>query len=292
MVNACHNTTVYHKAVYSESNKVLQVYAGSHLNDTVVEEVAKELDFANDAYCNISTVALDDFVEHFDLPPKLIKMDIEGAEFSALQGCKKVIEKYKPIFILEQTCQDDRCILLLLSYGYVAIDLSNFNEVKSKNDFPKDVGISNVLFVHKDKIHETPYQLPITKKLMHTLHQSDFKVEGDRLLLKNSMMLDVGRYYIALDVKTPNPTMDMMMGVQTNGIQMFRYHGGCQFLLNHYNEWIVDVPTQLPIDIYFKFLSHPQNVELQINNIHIYKTSLESSAKNHFGLCTPQSSTW
>ena len=292
MVNGCSNTTVYHKAVYTESNQVLKVYAGSHLNDTVMEQIAKDQDFSNDAYCNVSTVSLDDFAAHFDLAPAMIKMDIEGAEYCALLGSKKIIEKYKPILILEQNCQDDRCILMLLDMGYVAIDLSNYAIIKSKADFPAGIAIANVLFIHQDKIAETPYKLPITKTLLHTLTKSDFKTEGNRVALAQPITLDQGRYYIALDVKTTNPMAEIMTGVETKGIQLFRYHSSCQFILDHYNEWIIDAPTQLPIEIYFRFMSNPANNGLDIQNIKIYKTSLESQTKNNFGLCTPQSSTW
>lgn len=54
------------------------------------------------------------------LPPKVIKMDIEGAEFLALGGAKTILEKYKPIILLATHSAElkNKCMELLGSYGY------------------------------------------------------------------------------------------------------------------------------------------------------------------------------
>jgi FkbM family methyltransferase len=50
----------------------------------------------------VRTVALDDLIDAHGLrPPTLVKIDVEGAELSALQGMRKTIEKCKPILVYE-----------------------------------------------------------------------------------------------------------------------------------------------------------------------------------------------
>ena len=49
---------------------------------------------SSDGDISVPCVALDDVA--FGLAPNFIKMDIEGAEFAALQGAKEIIKKYRP----------------------------------------------------------------------------------------------------------------------------------------------------------------------------------------------------
>ena len=44
----------------------------------------------------VKTVSFDDFFENEDYKPTYIKLDIEGAEMSALKGTEKIINKYRP----------------------------------------------------------------------------------------------------------------------------------------------------------------------------------------------------
>lgn len=45
-------------------------------------------------------ITLDDFCFKNNIKPEVIKIDIEGAEYLALRGAKKIINMYKPIIIL------------------------------------------------------------------------------------------------------------------------------------------------------------------------------------------------
>jgi FkbM family methyltransferase len=53
-------------------------------------------------------------------PPDFIKMDIEGAEFLALQGARTCFERYQPKLFLATHGKDvhDQCCRLLSSWGY------------------------------------------------------------------------------------------------------------------------------------------------------------------------------
>jgi len=57
------------------------------------------------------------------LPPQLIKIDIEGAEYDALLGSRNVISKYHPtIFLSTHNCQNPgvhkKCYDFLDEIGY------------------------------------------------------------------------------------------------------------------------------------------------------------------------------
>ena len=45
-------------------------------------------------------VSLDDYCLDRKIIPDIIKVDVEGNEYNVLLGSKKIIEKFKPIFIL------------------------------------------------------------------------------------------------------------------------------------------------------------------------------------------------
>ncbi len=46
-------------------------------------------------------ISIDDFCDSYSIKPTIIKMDIEGFEYFAVQGMKKVCEKYHPQIIME-----------------------------------------------------------------------------------------------------------------------------------------------------------------------------------------------
>lgn len=74
----CHNVTLFHKAVWHSTGALVNMAAGSHLNDRI-EEGATGM--------SVRTVALDDLAAAGDFRPSFIKMDIEGAEYDALRAC-------------------------------------------------------------------------------------------------------------------------------------------------------------------------------------------------------------
>jgi FkbM family methyltransferase len=75
----------------------------------------------------VRTVALDDLVSSGQLPvPDYIKVDVEGAEMSALSGAKSILERFHPtLFLAVHTKEINRqCCRFLraLDYGLTAID--------------------------------------------------------------------------------------------------------------------------------------------------------------------------
>lgn len=70
----------------------------------------------------------------FDVKIDFIKIDVDGYEYQVLQGCKKIIEKYRPVLVVELN-NDDRVVKFLKDMNYVFLN-SNFDieyDLKNKN---------------------------------------------------------------------------------------------------------------------------------------------------------------
>jgi hypothetical protein len=50
---------------------------------------------------NVPAVTLDSFVAAGELPPQLVKIDVEGGEYEVLRGGKKLFTKQRPLVIAE-----------------------------------------------------------------------------------------------------------------------------------------------------------------------------------------------
>jgi FkbM family methyltransferase len=81
----------------------------------------RQLAFSNEAYerRDVTTVRLDTFLERRAMQPDFVKIDIEGAEFLALQGAMKMVREQRPILVVEVTCHADQVFQLLTSAGYL-----------------------------------------------------------------------------------------------------------------------------------------------------------------------------
>ncbi|TFB09340.1 FkbM family methyltransferase [Candidatus Atribacteria bacterium MT.SAG.1] len=51
---------------------------------------------SNDGNAKVKVISLDSFVKENKIVPSLIKMDIEGAEYEAIQGALNTIQTFKP----------------------------------------------------------------------------------------------------------------------------------------------------------------------------------------------------
>jgi FkbM family methyltransferase len=76
----------------------------------------------------VRAVALDEWVDREGIPlPDLLKIDIEGAEYRALQGAGRILAgRHPPIFLSTHSGRVHRdCLELLESYGYRATALDD-----------------------------------------------------------------------------------------------------------------------------------------------------------------------
>ena len=245
------NVTAYHCAVYSRSNERVKIYPGDHLNDSIY-------DYGHgrpDEFYWVNTVSLDAFCAKTGLVPSVVKMDIEGAEFDALNGAVELIAAHKPHLILEQQPTDTRCIELLRGNGYAALDLNSYSMIKGASDFPENVGLRNVLFVHPSRIAELPYAVPPVFEEITKLCAKDFSHANSSFTTTRALRLKPGRYLADMGFSASGSANELMCGVKVDGQVIFRYHGYSKLLADSYRDWVFDIPREADVQLYFDFLN-------------------------------------
>lgn len=252
--NGCGNVQIFHHAVSSASGDVVEIFAGSHLNDSILASNGAATGV------HVDTIALDDFVADWGLAPAVVKMDIEGAELLALQGFTHTIDAHHPHLILEQQPEDMRCLEMLVAMGYKAIDLANYLEVKSTGDFRPGTAVANVLFIHRDS-HEHKYLAPIKRQLVKSL---------DTQQLSN-ITLRPGRYIIEVDMAAEGSNNEMMAGILENSRQIFRYHTHTSFLASSYRDWPLHTKRETTINLFFYFLSDTADPTFCVNGVKVWR---------------------
>lgn len=90
----------------------------------------------------VDSIVLDDLVSDLKINPKLIKMDVEGAEYQALNGFKKHLERHSPIVVMEYV-SDQRgnnahreAERLMESLGYKTFRLNKEGRCESIKNIP------------------------------------------------------------------------------------------------------------------------------------------------------------
>lgn len=68
----------------------------------------------------VATASLDEFVAEAALAPTLVKIDVEGAEVSVLAGCRNLIQKSAPMFLIEAHSEESAVAVQrhLVAAGY------------------------------------------------------------------------------------------------------------------------------------------------------------------------------
>ena len=84
----CHNALVWNE------NTTLSLRAGGAMNTIIEENVTDTDNMQKKKLLDVKAVRGDDVIVS---KPSLIKMDVEGAEKKAIEGCKKTISTYSPI---------------------------------------------------------------------------------------------------------------------------------------------------------------------------------------------------
>jgi len=242
----CHNVTLFHKAVWHSSGHIVNIAAGSHLNDRIE---------AGNGGMAVRTVALDDLAKAGHFRPTFIKMDIEGAEFDALRGMTWLLHEVRPVLALEQAPDDMRCHALLTEAGYAAMDLATYRQIRSAADFPPGTEVANVLFVPEEAVAGSPYFGSRAPEHEVTIPADRFQIaaNGD-ISVRDPVMLRPGRYIVGAAFTAAGTDNEVFAGVEADGQVIFRYHTHTKFMAQSYTQWVIQLDHAARIGPYLRFL--------------------------------------
>ncbi len=265
--NGCGNVTLYHRAVFHTSGNVLPIYYGSHLNDSVM--AANDFGYGVD---HVETISLDDFSRIMKVTPSLIKIDIEGAEFDALQGAKDLISRARPHLLLEQQTNDSRCFDFLQSRGYLAIDLSTYHVIEKYQDFPAGVALTNIAYLHKDRLTESDYPSPCKSTKVAELGRDKFHAnQAGELNLVERLPLVAGRYVFHFDNSADGTKNEVMIGVESESRPIARYHAYSKLLADNYQWMPLHLSKKTNVNIYHRFLKQSSDPTFVLQKVSIYR---------------------
>ncbi len=96
----------------------------------------------------INVVRVDDYMDKFDNPVAGIKIDIDGTDLDALEGCTRLIERDRPIILTELSSREDDRLLQMCGH----LDYFVFAFVKK--------GKSNIFkAIHQENIHIEDFKM-------------------------------------------------------------------------------------------------------------------------------------
>ncbi|SDJ72881.1 FkbM family methyltransferase [Chryseobacterium jejuense] len=132
-INHFNNVTLEHQAVSDNNNYIEILYNESYGNVGMASSYLENFT----AKEKVKSIILDDYVKNQQLVKiDLIKIDIEGGEFSALQGMQEILTHYQPKIIIEinnialknSDHSEEELIRLLLDKGYSQTKVLSRNE--------------------------------------------------------------------------------------------------------------------------------------------------------------------
>jgi FkbM family methyltransferase len=147
-MNKITNYENVHAAV-SDSNGVVSFVMGDHNKQGAIE-----IQKGHERTIRVKSVSLDNFIEQGNPGPHFVKIDIEGAEGSALKGFTGNVEKFFPLMIIElhNPTQDSEVGKFLSFFKYKAYRFHpfknlKFTEIKDlSKPYPAPEGIWGTLF--------------------------------------------------------------------------------------------------------------------------------------------------
>lgn len=143
------NVELVHAAVCARGGERLKLYLhGSQNNDSLFpSEFVAGGSFDKERFVFVDTLSIDEYCAKWDLYPRLMKFDIEGAELEALRGAQQLLSTRRPVVMIEDLTDNLDCFDLLASYGYRCIDLISLKELTRAAR--ADSKEANYLFVHE-----------------------------------------------------------------------------------------------------------------------------------------------
>ena len=147
------------KAAYKKSDENLQLWTmKGAFSGASIDKSFTETGSITNNYFDVKTITLDDIVKTNNLYPDLIKIDVEGAEHSVLQGCRNIAMRSDAVFIIEVhsseslhiTENTDKILKWCNENNYKAFYLKKHIEIQDSK-LVKSRGRYHLLLIHTDK---------------------------------------------------------------------------------------------------------------------------------------------
>ncbi|HEB62010.1 MAG TPA: FkbM family methyltransferase [Bacteroidetes bacterium] len=139
------NTIIHHQAV-SDIKGIIAFYEFPNLfseyNSLDITQFEHESWFKDNISnkTNVKSILLDEFLIAEKLFPKIIKIDVEGAEFKVVSGLRKYLQIYAPIVVMEflseerGNTQHKAAQHLFELLGYQSFRITKSGHLKAKNN--------------------------------------------------------------------------------------------------------------------------------------------------------------
>lgn len=95
----------------------------------------------------VDSITLDEYCRKKNLLPDLIKIDVEGAEIKVLKGCKRLMKKVKPIFILSVHPRQIKEMEMKLNQIFEIAKNNNYKIKDSENNIVKSLNFKEYLLM-------------------------------------------------------------------------------------------------------------------------------------------------
>ncbi|MFC2091749.1 FkbM family methyltransferase [Elusimicrobiota bacterium] len=100
----------------------------------------------------VDAISIDEYADSLKIKPDLIKVDAESAEYEVLKGMNDVINRYRPIIIIEvgdknveNVMKSKDLIKYLIGKGYKALEYKNGNIIDHK--LQEEYAYDNIFFM-------------------------------------------------------------------------------------------------------------------------------------------------
>lgn len=218
-LNSIENVKLIERAAYTHSGEILTFGAepSFYAAASSLFKSSPEYDFIS-----VESIALDDVPAE---PPRLIKLDVEGAEFCVLGGAKRLLRDEQPIVVLEYVYVPDAeadPLESLASYGYSFYDVNTY-ESMTREHYRYVKGHSNVLALPPAIGREASY----------------VRVPLRNLGPLGAIKLSKGRWIIRLDLEGPPDAPATLKVEGRRGDTMSLYMGPLRLLQDNSNSFLV-----------------------------------------------------
>lgn len=209
---------IHSLAVFSENGQKLEFevdpsyYAAA---SRLLTKGAEDYPDVDGEFITVSTVTLDRFCEERALAPRLVKIDVEGAEIEVLRGAQNLADQKATVFLVEYSPSreaSDDVVEWLRSRGYSVFDLNIYREV-SREFYVKGatgeavprVGLFNVIAVPKDLVlDDWGMCWRLERQPVNVRFKSYRPSTTIRGLMSEPIRLETGTYIVSLGIEGPD----------------------------------------------------------------------------------------